>query len=263
MTATRIVRDLSTAAVAGIAAWSSWSHMVTVALRFGERAEVAYVLPVSVDGMLVVASTAMVEDQRAGRPVRWSARIAFAAGVAASVAANITAAKPSPGARIVAAWPALALLLVVEMLARAQAARSPLWGVDAGSGDGVPTRHAPQPSNTLAEPVEFGRRDGSTPGAIGDAAARVDGYVSAAVAPPQRAVEPATVGLRGSRRSERAVDVVARLRAERPQASLAELASAAGVSQRHVRRLLAGEFGGPAAAPTMTVTGQDNLGGIP
>jgi len=27
--------------------------------------------------MLIVASTAMVDDQRAGRPVRWSARIAL------------------------------------------------------------------------------------------------------------------------------------------------------------------------------------------
>ena len=74
MTPTRLARDVSTVAVAGIAAWSSWSHMVAVALRFGERPEVAYVLPLSVDGMLVVASAAMVEDKRAGRRVRWSAR---------------------------------------------------------------------------------------------------------------------------------------------------------------------------------------------
>jgi hypothetical protein len=59
------------------------------------------------------------------------------------------------------------------------------------------------------------------------------------------------------------VDVVARLRAERPQARLAELATAAGVSQRHVRRLLSNEANGPAAPPTTTVNGQDNLGGNP
>ena len=62
----------------------------------------------------------MVEDKRSGRNVRWSARIAFAAGVAASVAANIAAAHPTLGARIVAAWPAVAMLLVVEMLSRAR-----------------------------------------------------------------------------------------------------------------------------------------------
>src|SRR6266542_88453 len=44
--------------------------------------------------------------------------LAFAAGIVASVAANIAAAQPSIGARIVAGWPALAQLLVVELLSR-------------------------------------------------------------------------------------------------------------------------------------------------
>ena len=118
MNTTRVARNSSAVAVATIAAWSSWSHMVHVALRFGERPEVAYVLPISVDGMLIVASAVMVDDKRAGRNVRWSARIAFIVGVAASVAANIAAAHPTAGARVVAGWPAVALLLVVEMLSR-------------------------------------------------------------------------------------------------------------------------------------------------
>jgi len=115
---TRSARNVSAAVVAGIAAWSSYSHMVHVALRFGERPEVAYVLPFSVDGMLVVSATAMVDDKRSGHRVRPAARVAFTAGVLASIAANIAAAEPTAGARIVAAWPALALLLVVEMLSR-------------------------------------------------------------------------------------------------------------------------------------------------
>ncbi|OZV81521.1 hypothetical protein CA850_10075 [Micromonospora echinospora] len=41
---------------------------VAVALRFGERPEVAYVLPLPVDGMLVVASTAMMESGCCGMP---------------------------------------------------------------------------------------------------------------------------------------------------------------------------------------------------
>jgi hypothetical protein len=227
MTPVQIARDCSTAAVAGIAAWSSWTHMVAVALRFGERAEVAYVLPVSVDGMLVVASTAMVEDQRAGRRVRWSARTAFAAGVAASVAANIAAAKPSSGARIVAAWPALALLLVVEILARAQTARRPPRPMDTERIDTPTQQEMPAPI------------------------------------PQEPDAKPAT-HVRG--RSERAVDAVARLRAEYPQASHAELASAAGVSQRHIRRLLTDAPGAatsptPTPTPTATADGQDTSGG--
>lgn len=115
---TRLASNLSAAVVAGIAAWSSYHHMVSVALSVGERPDVAYVLPLSVDGMLVVASVAMVDDRRNGRRVRWSARIAFATGVVASVAANVAAAEPTVGARIVAAWPAVALLLTVELLSR-------------------------------------------------------------------------------------------------------------------------------------------------
>ena len=48
------------------------------------------------DGMLVVASAAMVEDKRAGRSVRWSARIAFTAGMAACSAATATS-QPASG----------------------------------------------------------------------------------------------------------------------------------------------------------------------
>ena len=115
---TRLASNLSAAVVAGIAAWSSYHHMVSVALSVGERPDVAYVLPLSVDGMLVVASVAMVDDRRNGLKVRWSARLAFVAGVTASVAANVAAAQPTVGARIVAAWPAVALLLTVELLSR-------------------------------------------------------------------------------------------------------------------------------------------------
>jgi len=115
---TRLTSTLGAAAVAGIAAWSSWSHQVHVATMVGERAEVAYFLPLSVDGLLVVASAAMVDDKRNGRRPRLSARIAFAVGVLATVGANVASAQPTWGARLVAAWPAVALLLVVELLSR-------------------------------------------------------------------------------------------------------------------------------------------------
>ena len=94
-------------------------------LRYGERPEVAYGLPFSVDGMLVVATIVMVDDKRRTHRVRPMARLAFTADVIASIAANIAAAHPTVGARIIDGWPALALLLVVEMLARPPAGTSP------------------------------------------------------------------------------------------------------------------------------------------
>ncbi len=70
LTGTRIARNVAAGAVASIAAWSSYSHMTHVALHFGERPEVAYLLPLSVDGLMVVASVAMVDDKAAGSTVR-------------------------------------------------------------------------------------------------------------------------------------------------------------------------------------------------
>jgi hypothetical protein len=121
----RAARNMSAAAVATIAAWSSYYHMVHVALHYGERPEVAYGLPFSVDGMLVVATIVMVDDKHRTHRVRPMARLAFTAAVIASIAANIAAAHPNAGARIIDAWPALALLLVVEMLARPPATAHP------------------------------------------------------------------------------------------------------------------------------------------
>lgn len=118
MNGTRIARNISAALVAGIAAWSSYRHMVHIALSVGEGPEIAYLLPLSVDGMMVVASVAMVDDKARGLTVRLSAKIAFTLGIVASVGANVAAAHPHLSARIVAAWPAIALLAVVEMLTR-------------------------------------------------------------------------------------------------------------------------------------------------
>lgn len=208
MTAMLLARTSSTVAVASIAAWSSWSHMVHVALRFGERPEVAYVLPVSVDGLLIVASTVMVDDKRHGGRVRWSARVAFLAGVAASVGANIAAAAPTVGARIVAAWPAVALLLVVEMLARSRI--STTMGAEMGrsaiSQSSPPVRSAP----------------------AGDPKTGADGLDV-----------PAMRKTRRRRSAVETAEAIADLRSKRLDATPADIAAALGVSDRHVRRTLA------------------------
>jgi hypothetical protein len=47
--------------IAGIAAWVSYWHMAGVALRYGEASDAAHLLPLSVDGLIVVASICLVE----------------------------------------------------------------------------------------------------------------------------------------------------------------------------------------------------------
>ncbi|NJC68393.1 DUF2637 domain-containing protein [Planosporangium thailandense] len=55
------VRLLATATIAGIAAWVSYWHMVGVASRYGETGASPYLLPLSVDGLVIVASVSLVE----------------------------------------------------------------------------------------------------------------------------------------------------------------------------------------------------------
>jgi hypothetical protein len=54
-------RRLATALIAGIAAVVSYGHMLAVAARYGESHLAATLLPLSVDGLVVVASVCLVE----------------------------------------------------------------------------------------------------------------------------------------------------------------------------------------------------------
>ena len=56
-----ILRFVATAVIAGIAAWVSYTHMLGVAARYGETGASPYLLPISVDGLIVVASISLVE----------------------------------------------------------------------------------------------------------------------------------------------------------------------------------------------------------
>lgn len=56
-----IGRWAATALIAGIAAWVSYWHMAAVAARYGETNGAQYLLPLSVDGLVVVASICLVE----------------------------------------------------------------------------------------------------------------------------------------------------------------------------------------------------------
>ncbi len=56
-----LARWVATAAIASIAAWVSYWHMVAVAARYGEAGASPYLLPISVDGLVVVASICLVE----------------------------------------------------------------------------------------------------------------------------------------------------------------------------------------------------------
>lgn len=172
------VRLVATAAIASIAAWVSYWHMAGVASRFGEDAISAHLLPVSVDGLVVVASISLVE--LAGR-IR-----AIEDGVAA----------PAP-----AVLPA------------------------------VPARAAVPPQGPPADPVP----------------ALVTPVAPAAQVPPEGPpAEPARNGRVRRPRAE-TTRLVRALQAGDPGITREQIATALGVTARHLRKVLAASAStGPA-----------------
>jgi hypothetical protein len=55
------VRIAATGVIAVIAAWVSYWHMAGVTARYGETSTSAHLMPLSVDGLIVVASISLVE----------------------------------------------------------------------------------------------------------------------------------------------------------------------------------------------------------
>ncbi|MFY1689072.1 DUF2637 domain-containing protein [Plantactinospora sp. WMMB782] len=80
-------RWAATAVIAGIAAWVSYWHMAAVAAHYGETGAAPYLLPLSVDGLIVVASICLVE--LGGR---------IAAAIGATTPAPATVPPPAPPA---------------------------------------------------------------------------------------------------------------------------------------------------------------------
>jgi hypothetical protein len=104
--------------VAAVAAYSSYAHQRHFALVGGADQISAALWPLSVDGLVVLASLGLVRAQSStttrARLALWGA---FLLGVAVSLAANIAAAPVlSWQPVLVAGWPPLALLLAVELV---------------------------------------------------------------------------------------------------------------------------------------------------
>lgn len=111
----RRVTVLAVVVVALVAAVASFDHQRQLAAAAGEDWR-AWLLPLSVDGLVVAASMTMLARRRAGLPAGALAWLSLGLGAAASLAANVAAAEPTVAGRLVAAWPPLALLLGFELL---------------------------------------------------------------------------------------------------------------------------------------------------
>jgi hypothetical protein len=101
-----MVRLFATSAIASIAAWVSYWHMAGVAARYGETGASPYLMPLSVDGLVIVASVCLVE--LAGRiRVAEQARTAPPAPAPVPQPPREPAAAPVPVAPVVPPAPAV------------------------------------------------------------------------------------------------------------------------------------------------------------
>jgi hypothetical protein len=113
--------------VAAVAAYASYEHQRAFALRGGTDPTGASLWPLSVDGLLVLATIGLLKPAGgSSRRARYTVRLAFILGIAVSLAANVAAAPRLAWQPVlVAGWPPVALLLSVELLAHGPAKRGP------------------------------------------------------------------------------------------------------------------------------------------
>lgn len=134
----------SVSVLALIAGTVSYLHMREMVALYGQPGWVAALTPLSVDGMIVVASTTLLADSRSGSRGGVLPWLLLAAGSAASLAANVAVAEPSMTGRVIAAWPSFALIGSYEMLMR-QVRRSASRAVRPTTGSSPPRRQHRMP----------------------------------------------------------------------------------------------------------------------
>ncbi|WP_328708841.1 DUF2637 domain-containing protein [Microbispora hainanensis] len=154
---THAVRRIQRTTIAGvallalIAAVVSFRHMHELCLRHGEDHLAAVLIPLAVDGLIVVASMSILLANHYGSRGGLLAWSLLVVGSLASLGANVAVAEPSLIGRVIAAWPSLALIGSYELLmcqirrcagGRAEAQELPVFSPD-------------PPANAEADPVEL------------------------------------------------------------------------------------------------------------
>ncbi len=106
------------AVLALIAGTVSYLHMHLLVEVHGQPGWVAALTPLSVDGMIVAASTTLLAESRGGGRGGYMPWVLLVTGSVASLAANVAVAEPTATGRVIAAWPSFALIASYELLMR-------------------------------------------------------------------------------------------------------------------------------------------------
>lgn len=106
-----------TAIVAGIpvgavALYNSYFHIVKLSVEHSQSQTASHLGPVSIDGMMLVASVVVV-----ARPGNWMARVSFALGAMLTLGANVwSVGRMDPWGLILAGSPAVASIMSALMI---------------------------------------------------------------------------------------------------------------------------------------------------
>jgi hypothetical protein len=152
------------ALLALIAGTVSYLHMHTLVALHGQPGWVTALTPLSVDEMIVAASTTLLADSRSGRKGGVLPWVLLVVGSLASLAANVAVAEPSVIGRVIAAWPSFALTASYELLTRqvrgtgAASLEAPRRSRGGKSTADVAEDCAPVPGLMLVEPDPASRR---------------------------------------------------------------------------------------------------------
>jgi hypothetical protein len=112
--AARVLAGLTVLAVAVVAGWVSFGHVAVLAAAHGYSSAAAHMLPVSVDGLIVASSMALLTGS-----APWLSRAGLVLGILATLAANVAAgAEFGVVGAVVNAWPAVAFIVASEILLR-------------------------------------------------------------------------------------------------------------------------------------------------
>lgn len=148
------------ALLALIAGTVSYLHMHGLVALHGQPGWVAALTPLSVDGMIVAASTTLLSESRSGRRGGLLPWTLLVAGSIASLAANVAVAEPTLLGRVIAAWPSFALTASYELLTRqvrrgaAADDSAPEWPGQPGSGQRDARKgRTPRPGSLEAQPL--------------------------------------------------------------------------------------------------------------
>lgn len=118
--ADRMIRAQAAAVVVAIgvvAAVVSFRHALEVVRAHGETGVTVYLSPLTIDGLVYVASMVMLDSARRGQRPPGLAKWALGLGIGATVAVNVLhGIAHGPVGAVIAAWPAVCLVLVVELL---------------------------------------------------------------------------------------------------------------------------------------------------